>query len=235
MGKLQNNQSGFSAVEAILVLVIVVAIAGVGWFVWHSKQSADKTLTTNSSTTPTFKKQTKAAATQTTDPYAGWKTATSTRAGFTVKYPTNWTYTAAVGDNDNVEHITIDSSHFHITIDSFMGNNGGTDATGATANATCVDCISTLASKSTSISNLGKINVETVTVKLDSGKGNAIILRMPDSTYGILSPRASNVYTNFRGISVLDSLQAYQSETATQFGANPDLATAKLIFQSISY
>lgn len=39
-----NNQKGFAAVEAILILVIVAMIAGVGYYVWHSNQQTKATL-----------------------------------------------------------------------------------------------------------------------------------------------------------------------------------------------
>jgi uncharacterized protein (UPF0333 family) len=39
----KGNQSGFSALEGMLVLVIVVIVGFTGYYVWHSKQTADKT------------------------------------------------------------------------------------------------------------------------------------------------------------------------------------------------
>jgi hypothetical protein len=63
MNKIRKNESGFSAIEAILIIVIVVAVAGVGWFVWHSKQVADKNLAQANSTSPTFKKSQKKTST----------------------------------------------------------------------------------------------------------------------------------------------------------------------------
>lgn len=39
MGKLKNNQSGFGAVEGILVLVIVVLIGVVGYMVYHNHKT----------------------------------------------------------------------------------------------------------------------------------------------------------------------------------------------------
>ncbi len=53
---LKNDHRGFSAVEAVLILVIVGILGFTGWFVWHAQQSADKTLNsadkTAQSTTP---------------------------------------------------------------------------------------------------------------------------------------------------------------------------------------
>jgi hypothetical protein len=82
---------------------------------------------------------------------------------------------------------------------------------------------------------LGAANLATVTYKLDAGTGNALMLEQPDSTYYIPSPDGTNVYTSFRGISALDSEQAYQAETSAQFVANPDYATAQEILKSLVY
>lgn len=80
-------------IEGILILVIVGLLGGTGWYVWHSKNNADKSAknaeAANSSTSTSSKKQT--STTTTADPYAGWKTYTSSMEGFTFKYPNTWT------------------------------------------------------------------------------------------------------------------------------------------------
>jgi len=43
MGKIKNNQSGFSAIEALLILVIVVIVGGTALYIYHSNKSATKT------------------------------------------------------------------------------------------------------------------------------------------------------------------------------------------------
>jgi hypothetical protein len=54
---MKKYQNGFSAIEALLKLVIVGMLAGVGWYVWHSQQQVDKTYsqTSNSSVAPKTK------------------------------------------------------------------------------------------------------------------------------------------------------------------------------------
>lgn len=88
MGKLQNNQKGFSAPEGLLVLVIVGVIGLVGWYVWHNRTtkptaSANTSTTSKSSTTPST---TKTAA----DTYTGWKTYCDTATSGCFRYPADW-------------------------------------------------------------------------------------------------------------------------------------------------
>jgi type II secretory pathway pseudopilin PulG len=56
--KMKKSQDGFSAVEGLLIAVIVGMLGGVGWYVWHSQQQADETYsqTANSTATPKTKK-----------------------------------------------------------------------------------------------------------------------------------------------------------------------------------
>lgn len=50
MKSINRNQSGFSTIEIILIIVIVGAIGLIGWFVYHTKQNSDKTLNQATST-----------------------------------------------------------------------------------------------------------------------------------------------------------------------------------------
>ncbi len=47
------NSKGFSAVEGLLILIIVGMIAGVGWYVWHSKNVANSSYNNAASTSTT--------------------------------------------------------------------------------------------------------------------------------------------------------------------------------------
>ena len=50
MPKRLRSQQGFSSVEAILVIVAVAIIAGIGWYVYHTKQNTDNALNTATET-----------------------------------------------------------------------------------------------------------------------------------------------------------------------------------------
>jgi hypothetical protein len=92
VGKLQENPKGFSAIEALLILVIVAIIGGTGWYIWHSRSNTDKTLTANSSSTSNFNKKgtPSKAPTQSTGPTADWASYSSPLGKFTLKYPKSW-------------------------------------------------------------------------------------------------------------------------------------------------
>jgi hypothetical protein len=66
---MKKLQEGFSAVEGLLIVIIVGMLGGVGWYVWHSQKQVDKTYsqTANSSAVPNSKKKTRA-----TDSNAGY-------------------------------------------------------------------------------------------------------------------------------------------------------------------
>jgi hypothetical protein len=68
---MNKQQSGFAVVESLLILVIVAIIGGTGWFVWHSKQQTDKTLseTGNSQSVNPSKKTPTTVSTSTSQKY----------------------------------------------------------------------------------------------------------------------------------------------------------------------
>jgi hypothetical protein len=208
--------------RVILIILALGIIGGAGYAGW--KHYSRKNI--NSSNQNSQNQQ------NNSDPYAGWKTGESPRAGFNIKYPSDWTFNLAVGNKDNVEHITIDSSHFHITIDSYLGNDV---SSGGQSSTKCPDCSETINSSEFTINRLGKANLMTITYELDNGSGNALIIELADSTYFIKSPIKTNVSTSFRGTSVLDSEKAYQQESKNQFLLNLDYETAKKIMKSVTY
>lgn len=69
-----NNHSGFSVVEVIIVLVVICLLALTGWFVQHARQTQNKTQSSSSSTSPS----------QTLTTY------TNTQFGFGFTYPRSW-------------------------------------------------------------------------------------------------------------------------------------------------
>lgn len=213
------SSKGFSAIETVIVVVIIAIIGLGGWWVWKHDQKPKTTESGNSTAN-----NKRSSGSQAADPYVNWKSATSTMAGFSIKYPTDWTYSSIMG-KDNAEHITILSPHIQITMNSY---NDASDTK-------CNDCVQTLNSTQFNAPGFGAINLKQIVYKLDSGAGQALILEQPDSTYYLKSKLHPGVSTTFRAISVLDSEQTYQSESSAQFTANSDYKTAQSILKSISY
>lgn len=88
MKKISKYQSGFSAVDGLLLLVIIGVIGFIGWYVYHAQQNANKNYTQTSRGNPIFKKTTKKKVT--TAPYAGWTTYNSKDGKISLKYPKTW-------------------------------------------------------------------------------------------------------------------------------------------------
>jgi hypothetical protein len=143
MNKLQSNETGFSAIEAILILVIIALLVFVGWFVWHSKQTANKTLASATQATTVSKQQAKTGSTSstkaTTDPYAGWLSLCSTSGDLCVKYPSDWklSQSQAQTQTQSVAEYTITNPAGNVAVNytpNSSGTGGGNTTTGAYTN-----------------------------------------------------------------------------------------------------
>ena len=142
MGKMNKNQSGFSAVEALLILIIVGILGFTGYFVWHAKQSADKSLTPNNSTTPVIKKKTTTNQTQPTTSTSQ----TSQQQYLAIK---EWGVKIPLASSISTAYYSYDSSTglVRLSLDKYKGTNcaaeqgqlyaisRSTDASGGGANS----------------------------------------------------------------------------------------------------
>jgi hypothetical protein len=87
MKKIKNNQLGFGAAEAVLIVIIVCLIGVVGWSV-HDKSQNKTTHKTNSTTSPTTNARANATTVKPTKQTA---TYTDSIAGYSFEYPKDWT------------------------------------------------------------------------------------------------------------------------------------------------
>ena len=71
----RNNQPGFTLIEVLLIILVLIALVFTGYYVWHDQKS-NNTLSTTLSTV---------------NPYTGWNTYKDTSGLFSLKYPTDWT------------------------------------------------------------------------------------------------------------------------------------------------
>ena len=114
MNKLKQNESGFSVVEVVLVLVIVVLLGVVGWFVYKNQKKTTPSTTTTVNTTASTPAKT--TTTPVVDPYAGWKS--YSRYGVTFKYPSDWGFKA--NDTSQSSSTALTSPDFAVTVGDFQ-------------------------------------------------------------------------------------------------------------------
>lgn len=91
------NKRGFGTIEAILIVVIIAAISGTGWFVYNAKKKTNDTLNKTAQLQSDAQKSVHTSA----DPTANWTAYTSEKGKFSVKYPPTWVQPAhkeACGD-----------------------------------------------------------------------------------------------------------------------------------------
>lgn len=90
MKNLYENQSGFSVIEALLILMVVGILGFTGWYVYHTKNTTNKDYSASAtSTVPTYAQK---AASAPTYSYAGWKTFCSSVTNGCFKYDPNWDF-----------------------------------------------------------------------------------------------------------------------------------------------
>ncbi|HEU4967016.1 MAG TPA: hypothetical protein VFT53_06110 [Candidatus Saccharimonadales bacterium] len=104
----RQNDSGFSVVEALLTLVAVAVVGVSGYLVYINHNKTQITpVATNKASTP---EKNGANSSATVDPYAGWRTYSSSAGGYSIKYPPTWTLNASPAGAINGEVLITSSS-----------------------------------------------------------------------------------------------------------------------------
>lgn len=97
------NTKGFTAIEGLLILVIVGIIGGAGYYVYKSQKDTEDTSnsTGNSEVTIDKNEVDKETSKEATDLTAGWKTGEIGTTGLSFKYPPKWSL-EKLGENIKV-------------------------------------------------------------------------------------------------------------------------------------
>ncbi len=91
---MKTNQKGFTAIEIVLILVIVGVLSFAGWYVYNSQKKTNDTLNkTAQGQGEAQKATTKATLTQPKDETANWLLFTSKQKTYSFKVPDGWKLT----------------------------------------------------------------------------------------------------------------------------------------------
>lgn len=95
------KQAGFGIVELLLLIVIIGLLLGLGWFVWHTKRTADQNYqqVVNTKTTVPPAQPTPGPPSTLDTNVADWQQVTSVGGAFTVKLPSGWQLTNVAGNS----------------------------------------------------------------------------------------------------------------------------------------
>lgn len=89
------NQTGFAAIEAVLILVVVAILGFTGWFVWQAKQNTDESLNAANSSEQAIAKAKKSETKQQTQPAdetTNWLLYESPENGWTIRLADGWQF-----------------------------------------------------------------------------------------------------------------------------------------------
>jgi Tfp pilus assembly protein PilV len=87
-----NNDSGFSVVEALLIVIVVGILGFTGWFVYHARNAADRDYSAQPATTTQATTKKKTAVPATSKPESQVSTSTNTNAAQTEQKQHSYTF-----------------------------------------------------------------------------------------------------------------------------------------------
>jgi uncharacterized protein (UPF0333 family) len=245
MGKISNNTNnnkGFTLVEVLLLIVVLILVGGLGYLGYKqvNKKSTASTSSTNAKT----------AKTAAVDPYAGWNTGTLKYEKLSFKYPSNWTladdsmpYSSTPEDlrclKPGWDLITLTSPHgSKVTMGGPKLSCGGGGYAGGQISFAGHESIKFAGS-----------DIFIVYPYDDDGTGNTTTsvtraflseAAMPDSIVGsiiggVTTKNITSAYEPGKSTNYTYIYNNANNKSYAAMQADPDLALAKKIFESTSY
>ena len=247
MNKISKNQKGFTAVEVLLTILILVVIGAVGYMVYHNEHKPKVTnVSTTKSATSTLTKT--ITATATPSPYAGWNTYTLPKEKLTFRYPTTWTVENNNFTNSNNEGIQFTSktdSSFEILIGA-----GQDVAAVGNADGNCVQQADpvTFAGQTAYLDLVGFANtsavppscspasstIQSVILSKSSTNASATNFFLTKNIPQPVAPSASEIVVDIIDHNAPNGTGS-TSKTLSEIESDTDYKDAKLVVNSMSY
>jgi hypothetical protein len=233
-----SRAKGFGLVGLLLIIVVLAVVGGTGVYVYR-KEHKVKAPVSNVSANAKAPTQIGKSSNMTTtiDPYVGWSTYTSSVAGYSIKYPANWTVRSST-NNGGAEDTRITSpDNFEIELLSFTKTSAYGDetlksnSTGA-CGSTCLqnDKLTTF-----NAPKYGTIELDAQVQGAGGGSINTLALYTPSDSGYLVSPANSDVLTTISGVFQGQSEQESTGQTLSAFTSNATVKTAELVYESLAY
>jgi len=139
INNVDKNQKGFTAVEGLLIILILAVVGFGGYYVYHTNHKTKAAVSTTAAKESTASSN-KSTVAKTTNPYAGWKTFCSTMGGLCLKYPTNWTFKQTLlSQSISPERDVFTSPSGSVVVDYLPRNGEGPTGNNSTVNIVSVN------------------------------------------------------------------------------------------------
>lgn len=231
---MKKDIKGFT-LEYILFSVVIIVIAAVAVtlaLTHHKKSTNNSTRGTTGSSSQSA--QNTSSNSQSTDPYAGWKTYTSTMAGYSLRYPSDWSLKSSVNNGGAEDTILTGPNGFEVTALSFSKSSSYWQQLGSSAECGS-DCQTINQTTTITVPGYGKLDIDATTGGAGGGTVNELLLLPSTSNTLVASPTKSGIYTTLKGVFQRLSQQQQTAMTSNQFLASTDTKTAASIYESLSY
>lgn len=215
--------NGFGLPEMLLVILIVLIAGSISVYVYHQDHEVTKRVMSNQNRTSTV-----------TNPYAGWKSYTSSEAGYILKYPSTWDLRSSTNNGGAEDTLITSPDNFQIEALSFTKTSAYWQQPGSSQSCGS-SCLAVNQSTSIVTPGLGTLDIDATTGGAGGGTINQLLLIPSVSDTLIASPTKPGVFSTFQG--VLQNLSPSQQSilTPSQFLASPDVRSAELMYKSLSY
>jgi hypothetical protein len=231
------NSKGFGLVGLLVIVVVLVAIGGAGTYVYHRDHMAKTVVATSTDGERPARTGSTGSKTATTNVYAGWSTYTSSVAGYSIKYPSNWTVSSST-NNGGAEDARITSpDNFEIELLSFTKTSAyGTETLESNPTGACGStCLESDKLTTFNAPKYGTIELDAQVQGAGGGSINTLALYAPSGSGYLASPTSTGALTTVSGVFQGQSEQDSTNQTLSAFMSNATVKTAELVYESLAY